>query len=158
MLAYPNITSWKNLLLDPLVMWPMPTVPWYNLFSPIRPPVVATAPSHCAFLSEQPIQGSKGVTYAPFFSCKKKAQLLITEPQGSPHTRHQISKRVKKVGTEIERSLHWHFTSSRSSGKIPEDKKDTIIMPLVKGKPRETENVCRESLKIILENQARETL
>lgn len=32
------------------------------------------------------------------------------------------------------------------------------MMPLVKGKAEETENVCRESLRIILESQARETL
>lgn len=31
-------------------------------------------------------------------------------------------------------------------------------MPLAKGKAGEAENVCRESLKIILESQARETL
>lgn len=37
-------------------------------------------------------------------------------------------------------------------------RQETIMMPLVKGKPGETENVCRESLKIILESQEREAL
>lgn len=101
------------------------------------------------------MQGSKGVIYDPFF-CKYVLPLWASSGLGS-RTRHQISERATNAGTEIERSLHRHFTSSCSSREIPKGKKETIIIPLVKEKPREMENVCRERLKTILENQVRET-
>lgn len=59
-----------------------------------------------------------------------------------------------------EQKLREVFTDAlqvRVVQEIPIGKKETIIIPLVKGKPREMENVCRERLKTILENQVRET-
>lgn len=108
---------------------------------------VTTVPSHWA-VPEWPMQGNKGMTYAPLFSCR-------AEPQGSPQTRHQISERAKK---KWEQKLREDFTDTLQVHIVQEKSRktrNTIIMPLVKGKPRETKNVCRESLKNILEKKVR---
>lgn len=91
-MAYPDINSQKNSLLNLLLMAPMPTFFWVQHILPVG--------SVAAHAREQ------GSDLHPFLLLQRDAQLLTTEPEGSPQTRHEISKREIKVGTEIERSLH----------------------------------------------------
>lgn len=107
-------------------------------------------------LPEWPMQGSKGVIYVPF-SCRG------TYSHFGPFLRAQLKDQTSDFwkGTKIwEQKLREVFTDAlqvRVVQEIPKGKKETIIIPLVKGKPGEMENVCRERLKTILENQVRET-